>query len=407
MQKRAFLVLSLMLVIACGQTPAQSVPVGSSTEAAAPTADKLLVARADGLSVVEVASGKILRELPPGITSADRSAHYVVETGSADTLVRAVDPSSGAELKQVVISGTFELPIGYGPRADALSRNGAFLVLGDPTGSKSGFVVLDTTNMTEKARIDLEGSFTFDAIDEQALSLYVLEHPRPDSHLYNVRLVDLSTGLLNPRAIVDQKASSPSAEQLARGTMGGIYHSSMTVGSFHFGFYTHPTKGPVIHSLHLADRWARCLIDLGLKDTHKAQWAIVAAPREESLYVINAASGVFASVNTRSLRVDTRQLAVEQAPERDRRGSAVVSPDGSRLYATGGNGIMVIEPRTMALRGQYLRDREFSSVMVSSDGTRLYALGTDGAISRVEANTGRDLGVVAHLPAAVSLLRVE
>lgn len=407
MQKRSLLVLSLMLVIACGQTPARSFPAGSSTDAAAPTADKLLVARADGVSVVEVASGKVLRELPAGVTAADRSAHYVVETRQTDTLVRAIDPATGSELKQAVILGTFELPIGYGPRADALSRNGAFLVLGGPAGAKSGFVVLDTTEMREKARIDLDGSFTFDAIDEQARSLYLLEHPRPHSHLYNVRFVDLSTGLLAPRAIVDQKASSPNAEQLARGTMGGIYHSSVTAGGFHFGFYTHPTKGPVIHSLHLADRWARCLIDLGLKDTHKAQWAIAAAPREESLYVINGATGVFAAVSTRTLQVVARQLAVEQAPDHDLRGAAVVSPDGSRLYVTGGNGILVIEPRTMALRGQYLRDREFSSVMVSGDGTRLYALGTDGAISRIEANTGRDLGVVARLPAAVSLLSID
>lgn len=407
MQKRSFLALGLMLVIACGQTPARPLPAGTSSDAAAPTADRLLVARADGLSVVEVASGNVLRELPPGVTSADRSTHYVVEARQTDTLVRAIDPATGAELKQAVIAGKLELPSGYGPRADALSRNGTFLVLGGPAGAKGAFVVLDTTDLREKARIDLEGVFTFDAIDEQARSLYLLEHPRSDSHLYNVRLVDLSTGVLSPRAIVDQKASSPTPEQLARGTMGGVYHASTSAGGFHFGFYTHPTKGPVIHSLHLSQRWARCLIDLADRSTHKAQWAIATSPKGDLLYTVNAATGAFASVRTSDLQVTARPIGIDQGRHTGVRGTAVVSGDGTRLYAAGGKGILAIDPRAATLKGQFLTDREFVSVMVSGDGTRLYALEASGVISRIEPNTGRDLGVVARLPAAVGLLRVD
>lgn len=62
---------------------------------------------------------------------------------------------------------------------------------------------------------------------------------------------------------------------------------------------------------------------------------------------------------------------------------------------------------TLSLKGQYLPDRDFASVMVSADGTRLYALGTDGAISRIEPSSGRDLGVVARLPNAVAIVGID
>jgi hypothetical protein len=407
MDRRSFVVLGVALAVACGQTPARPADVAPNTDLAAPTADKLFVARADGLSIVDVATGKVIRDLPAGITSADRSTHFVVETGESETVLRIVEAKTGVELKQMAISGQFDLPDGYGPRADALSHNGRLLVLAGPAGAKSSFVVVDTTDLRETARVDLAGAFTFDAIDEQGRSLYLLEHPQPNSHLYNVRMYDLTTNVLSPRAIVDQKASSPTAEQLARGTMGGIYHASTTAAGFHFGFYTHPTRGPVIHSLHLSQRWARCLIDLADRQTHRSQWAIVTSPKEDVLYAVNAGTGAFASVRTSDLQVTARSLRVDEAPEGALRGSAVVSADGTRLYAAGGKGVLVVDPRAGTLKGQFLTDREFVSVMVSTDGTRLYVLDAAGAISRIEPNTGRDLGIVARLPAAVSLLRVD
>lgn len=408
MRSLVVLVVGLATLIGCGQAATRpDVPLPQD-DVTGPVSDRLYVARDGGLSVVDVASGKVVLEIAAGVTTSDWSTHYVVEARTGATHLRAVSPLTGAEIRRATIVGEFPIPSGYGPRADALSANDRWLVLGGPDGDTSPFVVVDTKDLREVARVDLPGTFTFDAIDDSASSLYLLEHPQPNSHLYNVRLFDLTTKTLAPRAIVDVKAASPSAEQLRKGTMGGIYHASATVSGFHFGFYTHPTKGPVIHSLRLGQRWARCLIDLAQHATHRPQWAIAESPDQAYLYVVNGATGAFASVTTSDeLRVTARPLNVDRAAEHDLRGAAAISADGSRLYATGGRGLLVIDPRTATLRGQYLRDREFASVMVSPDGTRVYVLGVDGAISRIEPNTGRDLGVVARLPSAVSLLRVD
>src|SRR5688572_11987500 len=115
MCRRWSLVLAMALVVACGQAPARPADLAPDADLAAPIADRLFVARADGLTVIDVASGQVIRELPAGISSADRSTHYVVEPGQGETIVRMVEAETGTRLKELVVSGRFDLPTGYGP----------------------------------------------------------------------------------------------------------------------------------------------------------------------------------------------------------------------------------------------------------------------------------------------------
>ncbi len=108
------------------------------------------------------------------------------------------------------------------------------------------FSVVDLKAGREHRRARLQGTFTFDAIDEFGTSLYLLEHPQAGTDRYNVRLYDLSADTLAPNAIVDQKAAAPTAADLRRGTMGGIYHASATAALWHLGLYTNTSKGPVV-----------------------------------------------------------------------------------------------------------------------------------------------------------------
>jgi hypothetical protein len=411
MARVALVILILASLVACGRTPASVDSDLPATLDLAPVNDRLYVARSDGLSVVNVSTGKIERDLPPGILSPDRAAYWTSVVTAATTVVRKLDPASGTELARMSVPGAFALPSVYGPLTDALSPTGRYLVLVDAAGAPT-FVVVDLNERKERARVQLAGMWTYDAIDEYATSLYLLEHPQGQKDRYNVRLFDLGTNKLDPRPIVDTKTSQPTAVDLARGTMGGLYHASTSAGLWHFGLYTSTSRGPTIHALNMVGRYAFCLVALNTVSTHGAAWAIAPSPKPAisslpRVFAINAANGALASVRADTLELTARSLAVQQAPESDLRGAAAISTDGTRLYATGGKGIVVVDTSSLSLKAQYLADRQFVSVMTSADGTRLYVLERGGAISRIEPGTGRDLGLVARIPNAVSIVRID
>lgn len=53
---------------------------------------------------------------------------------------------------------------------------------------------------------------------------------------------------------------------------------------------------------------------------------------------------------------------------------AVLSPDGSTLYATGRTGLLVIDTRGLKLRRRYLSDQELNSLAIGAGGTILYTV---------------------------------
>lgn len=403
------LVAALAVIVSCGAVPVRAPE--SETSTAVTVNDRLYVARADGVSVVSTLLGTVERELPAGIMSADKKQLITAIPSSATTSLKVLDPVTGTARAEVAIAGRFAIPTAYGLREDALSSGygsgyGRYLVL-EAIEAPGTFAVIDLRDGRERGRVALGPTYSFDAIDEFGLTLYLLEHPQKGSDLFNVRAYDLDAGAMLPGAIVDGKRVQPSAADLKRGTMGGVYHATASASGWHFALYNGRAKGPVVHALNMTARWAFCLLDLASMDTHRPQWAILPSANGSRVYAVNAGSGAFATFAGDSLQMAQRSFAINKSDESATRGSAVVTADGSRLYAAGGRGIVVIDAHTLSLKGQYLVDREFTSLMVSTDGTRLYALGSDGAITRVDPGSGRDLGVVARLPSAVSLLRVD
>lgn len=401
------IVAAMFVIAACGRDPLPGAAGPDPTPAGdqGPTKDRLFVATPAGVTIVNVAQAKVERDLPHGIMSPDQKTYWAVEPGPKTT-VRKLEPVSGVELARFAVDGWYDLPKAYGPLPDAISANGRFLTLVAPEGDAFGFTVMDLRDGTEKGRAELQGTFTFDAIDDLGQSLYLHHYPQPDSGRYNVRLFDLVKSELLAQAITDVKVPLTAAA-LALGTMGGTYHASTTKGLWHFGLYTTTSRGPVVHALNMVTRYASCLLDLTSMSTHRAAWSIVPDPKHDRVYAINAATGHFATIGAQSLQVMHRTFQVEKGADGDLRGSAVVSADGSRIYATGGNGLLVIDGNTLSMKAQYLVGRELASVMVSPDGTRVYVLDRQGAISRIEPGSGRDLGVVARLPNAASIVSLD
>ena len=84
---------------------------------------------------------------------------------------------------------------------------------------------------------------------------------------------------------------------------------------------------------------------------------------------------------------------------------AALSADGTRIYAAGEHGVLVIYTGDLSVRSRYLTDRLVDSVAVSDDGQRLYTV-SNGTITRVEAATGKPLGTLAAMTAALGILAV-
>ena len=84
---------------------------------------------------------------------------------------------------------------------------------------------------------------------------------------------------------------------------------------------------------------------------------------------------------------------------------AALSSDATRIYAAAGRGVLVIYTADLSVRTQFLQDRVVDSVAVSEDGQRLYIVSA-GAITRIEAATGRPLATLASAPRALGILAI-
>ena len=84
---------------------------------------------------------------------------------------------------------------------------------------------------------------------------------------------------------------------------------------------------------------------------------------------------------------------------------AALSADGTRLYAAAERGVIVVYTGDLSVHSRYLTDRLVDSVAVSDDGQRLY-IASAGAITKVEAATGKPLATLASASAALGILAV-
>ena len=127
----------------------------------------------------------------------------------------------------------------------------------------------------------------------------------------------------------------------------------------------------------------------------------------ESL-TVNGAGGVVSEVDTSALTV--LRSNIDLAPVATTLTTAPVHPaalsaDGTRIYAAGEHGVIVIYTGDLSVHSRYLSDRLVDSVALSDDGQRLY-LASGGTISKVEAATGRPLETLASVSGALGLLAV-
>lgn len=361
---------------------------------------------------IDARTGRTTVALPPGAATPDWRRYWTVASAdgaATTTTLRELDPATGTELRTLEIEGRWAMPSSYGAAPSGFSTDGSWLVLAAPqtktgTATTSAFAVIDTVRAAVARTVIAPGDHTFDAISADGRSLYVVEHLGYPAQ-YRVRVAGGGGAALSIAPIVDIKVAAPQ--------MNGIYHSSVARagGLWNYGLYFSPTKGAFIHALNTAQLYAQCILDVpDGGPAVRAAWSMLLSPVGSHLYLVNGPAGMIADIGPETLRVERSQLHLTpavQATERRPDHGAAISPDGSRIYAIGDDGILVITTADLSVRTRYVRGTPVRSIALSPDGQRLYVLAEDGSLTRLDAATGKPAGTVPTAARASALLAVS
>jgi DNA-binding beta-propeller fold protein YncE len=407
----SFRLLVVVAVLgACGAPSATHAT--SATVAPPPSSEQISLTTDRGLSVI-AQGGATLRELPRGVAAPDWSAFYAVEPGAV-TIVRVLDPASGAERRSISVNGRYDLASAYRVAPTGLSRSGLVLALeAPPSAGRSAFAVIDTRTDAVKT-LSVVGDMTVDVVSDDATSVYLVEHLRDNR--YNVRLYDLAVGKLAETPIVDLKQVELSTpDNVAKGLMAGLYHASVAgrLNAWYFSFYFNPGRNPFVHALNVTARYATCILDVpsGSGPAAAGFWTLALDQNGKNLYATNAVQGIVTKYDADTLeRRATRDLkrsAVAPIASIDPTTAAVISPEGYRLYVVAEAGVVVVDTTTLGIKAHLVPDRSVRSIALTPDGRRLYALSLDGTkLWALDAMSGQPLAAFA-VPVASSIARVR
>jgi DNA-binding beta-propeller fold protein YncE len=400
--RRLSAVLAVIAVVAaCGSLKEETSQVASQ-----PAHELLYVATATGVSVLDATTDSLVATLPLGTLLPDRSRYWTVDSGDRTT-VRGLDPATGLEQASFILDGRWSVPAAYGPAPSGLSANATWMVLVAPphtTGATmvNRFAVVDLANKRVDRVVTADGDVSFDAVSDDGRNLYLVEHLEPAPR-YAVRVASFSGVGLQDGILGQIKTAEPEV-------MNGLYHASVAVGGDWFlSLYSNPGRGPFIHALNTTQLYAQCILNMPDGPVAlRPAWSMVLDPKHSRLYAVNGAGGVVSEVDTTALTV--LRSNIDLAPAGSTLLTAPLHPaslssDGTRIYAAGGHGVLVIYTGDLSLRSRYLTDRLVDSVALSDDGRRLY-IASGGVITKVDAATGKPLGTLASAPRALGLLAV-
>jgi hypothetical protein len=400
----------LVLVAGCGSPGPVAAGNYKLYEAASARTGQLV-------AVIDTQSRATERRLPWGIPSTDGKHFYSV---SGKTL-QDIDPHSGTVLRTLQLPGSYEMPPAtLGGAPGGLSQNGRYLVLqmaGQATASH--MLLIDTQLFNVAKRIDLNGKFEFDAVNNTGQGVYVIEYPNAADSYYHVRVYEVLAGRLGAYTVVDKGGPN---EVMTGVRLSGVFSPD---GQWLYSLYARADKGAFVHALNLNGPWAFCL-DLpgsGYSSNMNAfQWSLAITPDGRHVYAANAPMGLV----TRIDNLDGGQPAIKRNGRIASTGSAaipfvqnvaakemgphgaVVSNDGKTLVTADTNGLIWMDTGTLQVRNRMLSSWSVWSLAASPDGTTIYGLSDTGAIAELSMASAR---VIATFDVAegfpMGLLRVE
>jgi hypothetical protein len=190
------------------------------------------------------------------LPSLDGSVQFTALKDAGGTRIVATRTASGSTLASTVIPGAFGIPgVTESGLPGGLFHDGSAFVLQQVgLGTTSHFAVVNTTDLSVRQRIDLKGTFGFDALSPDGSILYLIEHrTAQDWEHYVVRAYDLRTETLLAGRIADkaQKSWVMQGYAVSRATTSG--------GRWVYTLYANPGGYPFIHALDTVRGVAHCV----------------------------------------------------------------------------------------------------------------------------------------------------
>ena len=196
----------------------------------------------------------------PGVGANKTGTNLVAFGMPKSTIVALVRARDGRVLRSRVIEGFYGVPlVTYDGTAGGRSADGKSLVLssyGPYPGTRgiTNFVVLSTRTLEPRRTIALPGAWSYDAVSGDASTLFLVEHiSAGTSPRYRVRALDVSSGRLLPKPIVDTREN----EALMRGQPAT--RVSTHSGRWAYTLYARNKNEPFVHALDTERRQAYCI----------------------------------------------------------------------------------------------------------------------------------------------------
>ena len=406
-----------------GQPPTQPpTPAASINTAGRPEAMLLVGRRGESdLHLVSATDGEIVMDLPAGSPRSVSTWDRVVTARTDGPATIVVDIAIGQEDRgpELRIDGHWRLPtVGLDPIPAGRSLDGSTIALVegayDPSAGTSRFAIVEHRLAGAVATagdaplrllriITLTGAFEYDTLSPDGRILYVVQHldGKAGGH-YQVRAVDVSTGVMRDAVIVDK---THPGETMAGSPVAQVRRPDGLVLTLYRG-----PQHPFIHALNSREAWAVC-IDLPAGGTENAaaslDWGLAPSVDGSSVFAANASLGIAVDVDPaglairRSASIGTTAAAPivfakfghgDVGPVGRR---VVASPDGKLLFAGGDNGLTVIRTVDLTVVRGDLAGSSIEALGITPDGATVFALiRGSGEIVAVDADTGRPLGSV-------------
>src|SRR5258708_11459592 len=103
-------------------------------------------------------------------------------------------------------------------------------------------------------RIDLDGPFEFDAIDNTGTRLYLIEYTNITQGYYRVRVYEVGAGL-GSYTVID-KGGNGTPDPMSGVRLSGVFSPD---GNWRYSVYARPRSGALLPALSLTQTFAYCL----------------------------------------------------------------------------------------------------------------------------------------------------
>ena len=407
-----------------GASPALRVP-GSPAAAVPPAV--LVVARPgdDRWQLLDAASGDPYvsnAELSLAIGAPrpgwDRIVSATIEGGATTVRDEIVQPGfGGPELR---LDGRWRLPTVADaaiPGGVSVDQSTIVLVEADaaPDAATSRFAVVQHTvdgkpspngdaGLRLVTTVELPGRFAYDTLSGDGRILYVIEHlDAAEGGRYQVRAVDLPSGVLRDAVIVDK--TDPD-ERMAGYPIAQVRRTDGVVMTLYDG-----PEHPFVHALQSDEAWALCIDLPSVPGADRSGWGLALGPDGRTVYAANGAAGVVVEVDPDEWavsRIGSVTKSASSAIELAKFGHTDVGPVGQRLVAlpngsgllvATSDGVAIVSGKDLREAGRIVTGAAVEAIGVVPDGSVAFALTRDGRIVAFEPRGGgRTFGDVAGGP---------